>query len=194
MSFQPKTKPKPLFLSHYPSKAESQRNAEMLERSRATLAEERARCEAVLMQLATFEAEKASMQQEIDGWALPFFACLFFGLYICELPVRCGGIGTCAPVLNCCAGLRSQVAGLEIYAKDMGDKVSSLELIKVESECVFLPAVLRSLPKFIYEQAQHEGTIARLEGVIERLKQSLEELAAAAQVTLLSCAYSHCLA
>ena len=146
------------------------------------------------MQLATFEAEKASMQQEIDGWALHFFACLFFGLYICELPVRCGGIGTCAPVLNCCAGLRSQVAGLQIYAKDMGDKVSSLELIKVESECVFLPAVLRSLPKFIYEQAEHEGTIARLEGVIERLKQSLEELAAAAQVAVLSCAYSHCLA
>jgi hypothetical protein len=57
----------------------------MLERSRATLAEERARCEAVLMQLANFEAEKAKMQQEINGWALPFFACLFFVLYVCEL-------------------------------------------------------------------------------------------------------------
>jgi hypothetical protein len=60
----------------------------MLERSRATLAEERARCEAVLMQLATFEAEKAKMQQEIDGWAWPFFACLFLVLYICELLFR----------------------------------------------------------------------------------------------------------
>jgi hypothetical protein len=37
-----------------------------------------------------------------------------------------------------CAGLRSQAAGLEIYANALADKVSSLQMIKVNiSDCDF---------------------------------------------------------
>ena len=46
-------------------KAESQRNYEMLERARAALAEERQRCQNVLLQIAAFEAERESLQQDI---------------------------------------------------------------------------------------------------------------------------------
>jgi hypothetical protein len=48
-------------------KAESQRNAEMLDRSRAALAEERARFEVVLAQVATFEEEKKQLNRAIEG-------------------------------------------------------------------------------------------------------------------------------
>jgi hypothetical protein len=87
--------------THNPSKAESQRNAEMLERSRATLAEERARCEAVLMQLANFEAEKAKMQQEINGWALPFLrVCFLFCTFAsCSFATRPWGRHACFELL-----------------------------------------------------------------------------------------------
>jgi hypothetical protein len=46
-------------------KAESQRNYEMLERARAALAEERLRCQNVLLQIAAFEAERETLQQDI---------------------------------------------------------------------------------------------------------------------------------
>ena len=71
-----------LFCTDNISKAESQRNAEMLERSRATLIEERARFGTVLMQLATFEAEKENMQHEIDGWQSLIHLHIFFVLRI----------------------------------------------------------------------------------------------------------------
>jgi hypothetical protein len=44
-----------------------------------------------------------------------------------------------------CAGLRSQAAGLEIYAKELADKVSSLEMIKVKR--VFQSVILNSSPE-----------------------------------------------
>jgi hypothetical protein len=46
-------------------KAESQRHYEMLERARAALAEERQRCQNVLLKIAAFEAERENLQQEI---------------------------------------------------------------------------------------------------------------------------------
>lgn len=59
---------------------------------------------------------------------------------------------------------------------DLGDKNAELQLIKASDHrpprkvCVTLP------------QAQNEAEITSLNGVIERLRQSIEELAAAAQV------------
>jgi DNA-binding FrmR family transcriptional regulator len=42
----------------------------MLERSRAALAEERERCKTVLLQIAAFEAERETLQQEINSKSL----------------------------------------------------------------------------------------------------------------------------
>ena len=49
------------------TQAEAQRNADMLQRARAELADERQRAQQVLLELATFEAEKTNMKQEISG-------------------------------------------------------------------------------------------------------------------------------
>ena len=74
--------------------------------------------------------------------------CLFCVFVFCSVRLRAAlslrGLGAGTPVSNCCAGLRSQVAGLELYANDLADKVSSLELIKVE--CIIQSMILRSLP------------------------------------------------
>jgi hypothetical protein len=49
------------------TQAEAQRNFDMLQRARAELADERQRCQQVLLELAKFEAEKTNMKQEISG-------------------------------------------------------------------------------------------------------------------------------
>jgi hypothetical protein len=89
------------------------------------------------------QRKRKCSKKSMVGLCLFFRVCFLFCTFAsCSFATRPWGRYT--PVSNCCAGLRSQVAGLEIYAKDLADKVSSLEMIKVE--CIIQSVILRSLP------------------------------------------------
>ena len=104
----------------------------MLERSRAALAEERARSQTVLLQIAAFEAERETLQQEINSMLSQntFVFSLFCDecIAMCHLKVTCW----------CFAALQQRVSGLEIHATELANKLADLELIKVCTELQLL--------------------------------------------------------
>jgi hypothetical protein len=155
----------------------------MLQRARAELADERQRCQQVLLELARFEAEKTNMKQEISGWTTsPSSHFVFFVAHPNSFYfLMCLFVMIVSATLTCPAALQAQVGGLEIQAASLSDKCSTLEVIKAS-------ATLKRLSELflLREQLENEREILTLKSVIEQLKQSLDELAAAAQVLLQS--------
>ena len=97
----------------------------MLERSRAALAEERERSKTVLLQIAAFEAERETLQQEINSKSsqttFVYSFCCVKGIAMSHLKVTC----------LCFAALQQRVSGLEIHAMELANKIADLEQIKV---------------------------------------------------------------
>lgn len=79
------------------------------------------------------------------------------------------------------AALQAQVSGLEAQVASLSDKCATLEVIKA-SAALQPPSALYLLR----EQLENEREILTLKSVIEQLRQSLEDLAAAAQVLVQS--------
>ena len=89
-----------MYRTHIPSQAESNRNAEMLERVRAILTEERTRNEGMISKLMALEDEKADMKREIEGeWCVCVRMCMCACVRVCVC--ACVRACMCACVCLC---------------------------------------------------------------------------------------------